>query len=183
MHRGNTSNKLLTGSITVFLISAACIAVLVALALVPFSDALAHQRWIQQRPHHYQVDVTWASGWDFGSARVEMRDNHLVKAVDIATGQPLPPYQIHTASYFGSIDQLFTLIDKQVQGNRTWRNVLAKYVPSLARWLRACTAPLGTVEYDTDYGYPTNIWYISGWCTDTFFTYSNVKITQFTPLP
>ena len=158
-------------------------ALFVVFVFTPYRYEHAHQLWVQQQPRHYQVEVSWASGWDVGNARVEIRDKQFVRALDLDTGQPLAVNKLNSASYFGSVDQLFTLIKKQVQPNWNWRNIVAHYIPQLAQKLKACTAPLGEVEYNSTYGYPANIWYNSAWCTNSFYSYSNVKITRFDVLP
>ena len=55
--------------------------------------------------------------------------------------------------------------------------------PALAHRLVSCDAPLPAVSYDQRFGFPTEIWYNDSWCANTFFNYSNVKITNFRPLP
>jgi hypothetical protein len=175
--------KLLIGSTATLLAALLASIVILALSVLPFQYRQARLRWEQQRMRHYQVEVVWANGWNFGDARVEMRDNRLVQAIDLETGQSLARNKLLSAAYFGSIDNLFAIIEKRVQPSWNWRNLLARYVPSLARRIGSCAAPLGEVSYDPQYGYPTNLWYNDGWCTNTFFNYSNVKITQFVPLP
>jgi hypothetical protein len=157
--------------------------VLVVLPLLPFTDRQARQRWEQLRPAHYEVDVTWASGWRFGSARVELRDGALVRGVDLDNGQPLDFRKRQDARYFASIDNLFKILDERLRPAWYWRVQLARHYPQLASRLSTCVAPLSSVSYDAEYGYPTDISYNDGWCANTFFTYSNVKITRFRPLP
>ncbi len=177
------SRKLLVGGMAALLVAIIAGVVIVVLQLLPFQYQRAHRRWAQQQIHHYELEVAWADGWSFGHARVEMRDDQFVRGVDLDTGQPLAPNKLLYAGYFGSVDKLFAIIEKRVRLAWNWRNLLARYVPAVARRLDSCVAPLGEVNYDSDYGYPSNIWYNDSWCTNTFFNYSNVKITQFTPLP
>jgi hypothetical protein len=154
-----------------------------AMSLLPYQYQQAHRRWQQQRIRHYELEVSWASGWSLGHVWMEMRDNQLVRAVDLDTNQPLDPSKLLSASYFGSIDQLFGIIDARMQPQWAWRNVLEHYLPWLAHRIDRCVAPLSDVGYDPQFGFPTRIAYNDGWCTLTFFDYSNVKISQFHPLP
>jgi hypothetical protein len=157
--------------------------IVLALSLLPFQYRQARQRWEQQDIRHYQLEVTWASGWSFGHARVEMRDNKVVRAIDLDTGQPLDSGKLLSAGYFASIDRLFEIIDARMQPTWAWRNLLARLSPSLARRIDGCVAPLSDVGYDPQFGFPSRIAYNDGWCTVTFFDYSNVTITGFQPLP
>ena len=163
----------------------ACIAggLLAALPLLPLDDWQARQRWEQRRPAHYEVDVAWASGWSFGQARVELRDGRLVRGVDPDSGRPLDSGKLAEAAYFASVDNLFQILDRRLQPSWYWRVQLARHYPWLAHRLDPCVAPLSAVSYDAEFGYPTAISYNDGWCTNTFFTYSNVQIKRFRPLP
>jgi hypothetical protein len=157
--------------------------VTLALLLLPFQYRQARQRWEQQRISHYQMEVTWAGGWSYGHALVEMRDNQLIKAVDLETGQPLDQNRLLTAGYFASVDNLFEIIDARMQPKWIWRNLLERASPALARQIDSCVAPLSDVGYDPQFGFPTKISYNDGWCAITFFDYSNVTITGFQRLP
>ena len=157
--------------------------IILALWLLPFQYRQARQRWEQQRITHYQMEVTWAGGWSYGHVRVEMRDNQLVKAIDLETGQPLDRSRLLTARYFASVDNLFEIIDARMQPKWVWRNLLERVSPSLARRIDSCVAPLSDVGYDPQFGFPTRISYNDGWCAITFFDYSRVTITGFQPLP
>ena len=173
----------LVGVIATLLILSIAGIVILALWLLPFQYRQARQRWAQQHISHYQLEVTWASGWSYGHARVEMRDNQLVKAVDLDTGQQLDTGRLLIARYYGSIDRLFEIIDVRMQPKWAWRNLLERLSPSLARRIDSCVAPLSDVGYDPRFGFPTRISYNDGWCTITFFDYSNVTIAGFQPLP
>lgn len=155
----------------------------IMLSVLPFQYQQAHDLWREQRVRHYVVDVSWANGWDVGSARVEMRGNEIVRAIDPANGQPLAASKVFSAKYYASMDNLFLIIEQRVGPAWNWRNLLARYLPDLARKVDPCISPLGDVAYDPDYGFPTMIWYNDSWCANTFFNYSNVKVTNFTPLP
>jgi hypothetical protein len=157
--------------------------VTLALMLLPFQYRQARQRWEQQRISHYHMEVTWAGGWSYGHVLVEMRDNQLIKAVDLETGQPLDQNRLLTARYFASVDNLFEIIDARMQPKWVWRNLLERAAPALARQIDACVAPLSDVRYDPQFGFPTKIAYNDGWCAITFFDYSNVTISGFQRLP
>jgi hypothetical protein len=176
------SQRLIGSTAMLLVVSFVGIAIL-ALLLLPFQHQQARRRWEQRHIRHYEVEVAWASGWSFGHVRVEMRDNQLVKAVDLDTGRPLDSSKLLWARYFGSIDQLFEIIEVRMRPEWAWRNLLERYSPSLARRIDTCVAPLSDVGYDPQFGFPTNISYNDGWCAITFFDYSNVKVTQFHPLP
>ena len=152
-------------------------------ALPSFTLQQARQRWAHQGIRHYQAEVTWASGWSYGHVRVEMRDNQLVKAVDADTGQQPDTGKLIVAGYYGSIDHLFGIIDARMQPEWAWRSLLERYAPWFARRIDRCVAPLSDVGYDPQFGFPTRISYNDGWCTITFFDYSNVNVTGFQPLP
>src|SRR6185295_14929271 len=104
------SRKLLIAGMVTLLV--ACIAgiAVIAPSLLSLQYQQAHRRWEQQGLRHYELEVAWANGWSFGHALMEMRDNQLVKGVDLDTGQPLGPGKLLPASYFGSIDNLFQII-------------------------------------------------------------------------
>ncbi|HEX5692228.1 MAG TPA: DUF6174 domain-containing protein [Roseiflexaceae bacterium] len=155
----------------------------VALPMLPFSHQQARTRWEEQKPRHYEIDVTWARGWSFGHAQVEMHDGQLVRAVDLDTGQPLGPSKRSDAGYFASVDNLFAVIDQRLQSDWYWRVQLQMNYPQLAHRLYKCVAPLSDVTYDAQYGYPTDMTYNDGWCANTFFTYTNVKLSRLRPLP
>ena len=177
------SRKLLIAGMVTFLV--ACIAgiVVVAPSLLSLQYQQAHRRWEQQGLRHYELEVAWANGWSFGHALVEMRDNQLVKGIDLDTGQPLGPGKLLSAAYFGSIDNLFQIVSERVRPSWGWRVQLARLSPLFARWGDPCVAPLSEVSYDAQFGYPTTISYNDSWCAKTFFNYSNVQIKRFTPLP
>ena len=154
-----------------------------ALSLLPFEYQQARQRWEQRRPQHYEVDVAWADGWSSGYARVEVRDNRFIAGTDLNTGRALDPSRLADASYFASIDNLFKILDARMQPQWYWRVQLARHYPLLAHWLDSCVPPLTDVSYDPAFGYPADISYNNGWCSNTFFTYSNVRVKRFRPLP
>jgi hypothetical protein len=156
---------------------------LVAGPLLTFDYQWARQRWQQHGSRHYEVDVTWASGWRFGHARVEVRDEQFVRATDLDTGQPLAMNKRADAAYFSSIEQLFKILEPRMQARWYWRTQLEHVWPALARRLDPCPAPLTEASYDPEFGYPNAIAYNDGWCSNTFFTYSNVRIMRFKPLP
>lgn len=178
-----TSRRLLIGGMAALLATLLIGVAVLAQPLVPFQYQRARQRWEQQRVRHYEVDVSWANGWNYGNARVEMRDGQVVRAIDLDTGQPLLAHKRNSAGYFGSIDNLFEIIRTYVQPQLNWRNLLAHYVPALASRLVPCAAPLPRVSYDPHFGFPTDLWYNDSWCANTFFNYSNVRIARFSPLP
>jgi hypothetical protein len=157
--------------------------IIAALPILPFQYQRAHQRWRQQGLQHYEVEVTWANGWSFGHALVEIRNNRLVSGKDLDTGQPIGAPQMLSASYFASIDNLFNIVDQRVQPDWNWRNLLARYAPALASRIDPCVAPLSEVRYDPQLGYPAEIWYNDSWCAKTFFNYSHVKVISLKPLP
>jgi hypothetical protein len=173
----------LVGALATLLIASTAGIIILALSLLPFQYWQARQRWEQRRIRHYQLEVAWASGWSYGHVRVEMRDDQLVKAIDLDTGQPLDLSKLPAARYFGSIDRLFEIIDARMQPKWAWRNLLERLSPALARRIDSCVAPLSDVGYDPRFGFPTRISYNDGWCTITFFDYSNVTIAGFQPLP
>jgi hypothetical protein len=177
-----------TARVTTFAIAGlllACIAggLIAALPLLPFTHQQARARWEEQKPRHYEVEVVWASGWSFGHAQVELRDGKVVSALDLDTGRPLEPSKRADAGYFASIDNLFAVIDARLQSDWYWRVQLQMNYPQLAHRLYTCVAPLSDVTYDAEYGYPTDMTYNDGWCANTFFTYTNVKLSRFQPLP
>jgi hypothetical protein len=176
------SQRLIGSAAMLLVVSFVGIAIL-ALLLLPFQYQQARRRWEQRHIRHYEVEVAWASGWSFGHVRVEMRDNQLVKAVDLDTGRPLDSSKLLSARYFGSIDQLFEIIEVRMRPEWAWRNLLERYSPSLARRIDSCVAPLSDVGYDPQFGFPNRISYNDGWCTITFFDYSNVRVVGFQPLP
>jgi hypothetical protein len=180
--QGYPRNLLLGGTIALLV---ACVAGLAGLTLYAPGLQLwrAHEAWAQHRPGHYALDVEWENGWSFGTARVEVRGGKVVTLTDIDTGQPLDVSKASAASYFGSVDALFTIIDQRVRPQWAWRNLLARYLPSLARQAALCVAPLSSVSYDPDFGYPSEIWYNDSWCAATFFNYSHVRITGFQAIP
>lgn len=163
----------------------ACVAglVVVSLPLLPFQHQWARQRWQQRGLRHYEVDVSWASGWSFGHMQVEMRDNQIVRAVDLDSGQPLSQSRLFQTQHFASIDTLFELIDHQTRLSPNWRYQLARYNRLLGHWLDPCAAPLPRVRYDAQFGYPASVEYYDTPCIETDFNLSTVKITQFHPLP
>lgn len=177
------SRKLLFAGMAALLVALFAGLIVLALPMMPFQYQRARQRWEQQRMRHYEVEVSWANGWDYGNARVELRDGQIVRALDLDTGQPLVASKRSSAGYFGSIDNLFEIIQTYVQPQLNWRNLLAHYVPALTSQLVSCAAPLPRVRYDPQFGFPADIWYNDSWCANTFFNYSNVKITRFSPLP
>lgn len=176
-------SKLVLGSVIVLIVTLLAGAIALVAPFAPLQYQRARQRWEQQGVRHYEVDIAWANGWNYGSARVEMRDGKVVRAIDPATGQPLALNKRYNAGYFSSIDNLFTIIQTYVLPELNWRNLLAHLVPALAHRLVSCDAPLPTVSYDQRFGFPSEIWYNDSWCANTFFNYSNVKITHFSPLP
>lgn len=155
---------------------------LAALPLLPFQQQWARQHWQQRGPHHYELEVEWANGMNYGHARVEIRDNRLVRGTDLDTGLPLSASKQVSAGYFGSIDNLFNLIDSQARPSPSWRTQLARIFPPLASRLDNCAAPLPIVHYSADFGYPTDIDYNDSWCVARFFNRSSIKIAQFRPL-
>lgn len=163
----------------------ACVAglLVVLLPLLPFQHQWARRRWEQQRPRHYELEVAWANGWNFGDVLVEVRDNRIVNGVDLDRRQPLDLDNLYSAGYFASIDNLFRLIDGQIRPSSNWRYQLSRYHPLLAHQLDPCAAPLPRVRYDAEYGYPTTIDYYDSSCIETDFNLSNVRIKQFHPLP
>lgn len=168
------------------LIVVACVAGLLATLppLWPVKVSQAHQRWQGQHIQHYRVDVVWADGWSVGHAQVEMRNGKLVAATDLDSGRPLDPRKYLTASYFASIDTLFEILEQRVWQSINWRIVLSRYHPLIARWLKPCLAPLSSVTFDTQLGYPQEISYNNGWCDQTtFFSYSQVQLSNLRPLP
>jgi hypothetical protein len=177
------ARKLLIGGVITISLVCSAGGLLAALPLLSLDDQRARQLWEQRRPPHYEVDVTWASGWSFGRARVELRDGKFVRGVNLDNGRPLESSELIEASYFASIDNLFKILDQRLQPSWYWRVQLARHYPRLARRFDPCVAPLSDVSYDTEFGYPTDISYNDGWCANTFFTYSNVKIIRFKPLP
>ena len=173
---------------TVFGVAAlllACIAgvLLAVLPLLPFTHQQARARWEAQKPRHYEVDVAWAHGWSFGHAHVEMLDGKLVRALDLDTGQPLAANKRSDAGYFASVDNLFGVLDQRFRSEWYWRVQLQLHYPQLAQRMFTCVAPLSDVTYDAEYGYPNDITYNDGWCANTFFTYTNVKLMGFRTLP
>ena len=175
--------KLVLGGLIALLVALLAGAAALVAPFAPLQYQRASQRWQQQGERHYELEISWANGWNYGSARVEMRDGKVVRAIDPATGQPLAPNKQMNAGYFGSVDNLFTIIRTSVLPELNWRNLLAHLVPALAHRLVSCDAPLPAVSYDQRFGFPTEIWYNDSWCANTFFNYSNVKITNFRPLP
>lgn len=159
-----------------------CVAGL-ALTLSPVRHEWARQRWEQRRPRRYELEVSWANNWSFGHARVEILDGQLVSGIDLDTGGPLGASKRSSAAYFGSIDQLFALIEWQTRPAERWQAQLARYHPLLARRLNPCAAPLPGVRYDAEYGYPTDIDYYDTECLARFFNRSSVSIRRFRPLP
>ena len=176
------SQRLIGVVATLAIVSIAGI-VFLALSLLPFQYRQARQHWEQQRISHYQMELTWASGWSYGHVQVEMRDNQLVKALDLDTGQPLDQSKLLAARYFGSVDRLFEIIDARMQPQWLWRNLLERVSPALARRIDSCVAPLSDVGYDPQFGFPNRLSFNDGWCTITFFDYSNVSVMGFQPLP
>jgi hypothetical protein len=177
------SRKLLIGGTATLLTALLAGVVVLTLPILPFQHQRARQRWEQQRMSHYEVEVTWANGMNFGHALVEIRDNKLVKGTDLDTSQPIAPPKTLSAAYFGSIDNLFAIIKTRVRPEWNWRNLLARYYPDLARQIDACPAPLSEVRYDPQLGYPSDVWYNDSWCAKTFFNYSHVTIVRLRPLP
>jgi hypothetical protein len=177
------SAKLALIGLGVLLLACSAGLVLGARPLLAFDYQWARQRWEQGGARHYEVDVTWASGWRFGHARVELRDEQFVRATDLDTGQPLALNKRADAAYFASVEQLFKILEPRMQARWYWRTQLERAWPALARRLDPCPAPLTEASYDSEFGYPNAIAYNDGWCSNTFFTYSNVKITRFRPLP
>lgn len=177
------TRKLLVGG-TVILLAAllAGLAVVVA-PFMPFQNRWAQQRWQQHGLRHYELEISWANGWNYGEAHVEMRDGQIIQALDPVTGRPLDPQKLVSARYFGSVDNLFEIIEKYVQPEWNWRNLLAHYAPPLANQLVPCVAPLPKVSYDAQFGFPAELWYNDTWCANTFFNYSHVAIRHFRPLP
>ena len=156
---------------------------LAALPLLPFQRQSARQHWQQRGPRHYELEVEWANGMNYGHAQVEIRDNRLVRGTDLDTGQPLGIGKLFSAGYFGSIDNLFALIDGQSRPSLSWRTQLARAFPPLASRLDNCAPPLPVVHYSADFGYPTDIDYNDSWCVARYFNRSSIKITRFHPLP
>jgi hypothetical protein len=169
----------------ILLIGAACgMGVLLHLAPpLAWQDQDARARWVAQGVRHYRADISWADGWQVGAARVEVRDQQLLAAVDLRSGAPLVAAQYSSAGYFASVEKLFTLVETRIAATMDWRRRLGLLHPLLARWFKPCVVPLGRVHYDPSYGYPTLIEYNDGGCGAEFFTYSKVTMTNFTPLP
>lgn len=165
----------------------ACLAALVIslLPLLLVRHDQARQRWKQHNLRHYEVEVAWSSNWSHGHLRAEMRDNRIVGGVDLDTGRSLVPLSLESApygaNYYVVIDNLFELIQAQSRTPANWRTLVARYNPLLAGWLAPCAAPLPTVRYDAEYGYPTSINYRGSPCTKQGDV--NVMVKHFQPLP
>lgn len=177
------SRKFLVGGIVTLLVMLIAGLLVLLWTVLPFRHQRAREHWQQQHIQHYEVDINWANGWNFGHARIEMRNNTFVRGIDLDTGQPLSPSKVLFASYFSSINNLFDIIDVRIRPAWNWRNLLAKYAPTIAHRIDPCVAPLSDVRYDPQYGYPSEIWFNDSWCANTFFNYSHVHIERFTPLP
>ncbi len=150
----------------------------------PMQVRQAHQRWQQANLRHYEVEVSWADGWQFGHARVEMHNGRFVGGTDLDTGQPLAASKLVSASYFASIDTLFALIEKRAWASIDWRILVGRWHPMLDRWLEPCLPPLQSATFDAQFGYPREISYNNGWCNrTTFFAYSHVQLLDLKPLP
>src|SRR5262245_61403832 len=106
----------------------------VALVLLSasFRFERARQRWEERRPPHYVITYNWASGWSFGNVQVEVRNGQVIRGTNVDTGQPLEPYQLKTASYYATIDNLFDTIAYQLRPAPTLLGQLARYHPLLA---------------------------------------------------
>jgi hypothetical protein len=176
------SRRLLIASTVTLLVALLAGVVVLVLPILPFQHQRARERWEQQQMRHYEVEVLWANGMNFGHAQVEIRDNKLVKGIDLDTGQPIAPPKTLSAAYFGSIDNLFAIVDLRIRPQWNWRNLLARYYPDLARKIDSCPAPLSDIYYDAQFGFPSDLWFNDSWCAKTFFNYSHVKIIKFTPL-
>ena len=175
-----------TASLILSGIGGLAIACVIGLAIelapaLPFAHELAHQRWEQRGPRHYELEVSWASGMSFGHARVEMRDNRVVTEVDLDTGRPLERSRLFAASFYASIDNLFRMMGEQIRPASTWRYQLARYHPLLADWLDPCAALMPQIHYDPELGYPTSISYRGSPCSDGGNVF--LKIEHFRPLP
>jgi len=155
--------------------------VVALLPILPFTHQQARQRWEQRGPRHYEVEVSWASGWSFGHVRAEMLDGQIIKGIDLDTGQPLNKQRLVASSYFTSISNLFRTIGAQMRPASTWRYQLARYHPLLAEWLDPCAALLPKISYDPELGYPTSIDYRGSPCQDGGNIF--LKIERLRPLP
>jgi hypothetical protein len=126
---------------------------------LPLRQAEARRLWAERGPRHYEIDLSWAAGWNYGAARVEMRDGRLVRALDLQTGAPLPDHRRFAAGFYANVDNLFAVIDEELRPAPSWRGQLARYHPLLAEWIDRCAAQMPDVAYDRALGFPTRISY------------------------
>lgn len=145
----------------------------------------ARQLWAEQDIDHYEIEVAWGSAWNHGHVRAEVWDNRIISGVDLETGNSLVPLKLEGArdgpDYFVNVENLFRLIDAQMQPPTTWQARIARYHPQLAAWLAPCTVPLPTVSYADTYGYPAQIDYRGSPCFAN--TGVTVSVEHFAPLP
>lgn len=172
--------KWLVVAVTTVLV--ACIAgVALALLSVSFRYERARQLWQERRPAHYEIEYTWASGWSFGHVQVEVRDGQVIRGTNVENGQPLARYQLQTAGYYATIDNLFNTIAYQLRPPPTLLGQIARYHPLLAEQIDRCAALLPQISYDAEYGFPNAISYRGTPCFDGGNL--SLRVTDFHPLP
>jgi uncharacterized protein DUF6174 len=161
-------------------------ALIAGLSALPLQERRARERWEQRRPQHYELVVQWNDSLGPPRhVRAEVRDQQLIAATDIATGQSLDLATLGAERNVLEIDRIFDTIARQSRPVDDWRTQLARYYWLLSRWLNPCVTRLPDVVYDAEYGYPTSVRYHSNSCVDSlaFRMDTSIKIEQFQVLP
>jgi flagellar biogenesis protein FliO len=163
---------------------AALAAVLAALAQawlwVPLTHSSARERWDRQDLRHYEMEVVaQADGIDL-HLLVEVRDEQLVRGVNLRTGSRLTADQLAPYLIWLPIERLFDRIEVQRYSGTSWRHQVAELSPWIAQQLRWCLVrPLHAV-YDPQRGYPSAVRFRHNICSPRKALDVRIGIT---PLP
>jgi hypothetical protein len=172
----------LCGALCTLLVLAAVVVTMLPQLRPPLTHRGARELWGQQGLRHYEMDVEAHADHIALHLTIEVRDEGLVRGVNMHTGASLTADDLAPYLIWLPIEHLFDWIELQrYSGSGTsWQREVANLAPAVAQQLRWCLVRPMQASYDPQLGYPATVQFRHNVCSPQKALKVQIHVT---PLP